>query len=337
MSRRGYSFDTGDGVVDLSAIESANCYIVEQAGTYKFRTTKGNSAISVGEAYSVSILWESFGNTITPNVGDLISDVYYNDGYVTFTATNAKGNAVIAVKDSNNEILWSWHIWLTDYPNSYILANNAGIWMDRNLGATSIIVGDITTLGTYYQWGRKDPFLSNDHHIKTSNAWPLHVVVNANVGTVDYATKHPTTFIANDPNTNTYNWNYSADPTLWGEEKTIYDPSPSGWKIARHTVMENCNIISSTRNFHNQTYKGHIISHNGNSIWLPFGGTLGHNYNAVSSFEIEIYHWFATSYSSGFARILSGYQSAMYVHRGGKTAAIHCRPIKDTSSPIWQQ
>ncbi len=69
------------------------------------------------------------------------------------------------------------------------------------------------------------------------------------------------------------------------------------------------------------------------SIW----GALGHNYNALISFEIEIYHCLATSYSSGIARYLSGYQSAMYVHRGGKTAAIHCRPIKDTSSPIWQQ
>ena len=27
----------------------------------------------------------------------------------------AQGNAVIAVRNSNNEILWSWHIWVTDY------------------------------------------------------------------------------------------------------------------------------------------------------------------------------------------------------------------------------
>jgi hypothetical protein len=51
MSRREY-----DGIIDLSAVERANCYIVEQEGIYKFRTTKGNSYTSVGDVYSVSVL-----------------------------------------------------------------------------------------------------------------------------------------------------------------------------------------------------------------------------------------------------------------------------------------
>ena len=78
---------------------------------------------------------------------------------------NAKknGNAVVAVK-KDGKILWSWHIWACEGYNPDATAqkynNNAGVVMDRNLGATSATPGKPQTIGLLYQWGRKDPFLS---------------------------------------------------------------------------------------------------------------------------------------------------------------------------------
>jgi hypothetical protein len=64
--------------------------------------------------------------------------------------------------DADGVILWSWHIWLVQDQIGYnTYANNAGVLMDRNLGATSAIEYDSGTIGLLYQWGRKDPFLSN--------------------------------------------------------------------------------------------------------------------------------------------------------------------------------
>ena len=107
-----------DPAIDLSSSESANCYIVSQGGRYKFKAVKGNSSESVRGVASAAILWESFGTSTTPRVGDLIKKVAYNNGYLYFEPADIfrEGNAVIAAKDASGTILWSWHIWLTDQP-----------------------------------------------------------------------------------------------------------------------------------------------------------------------------------------------------------------------------
>ena len=153
--------------VDLSAFETANCYIISEAGTYKFKTVSGNSTSSVGDVKGVKVLWETFGTNETPSVGDLIkSDVYYADNYITFSTNDnfKKGSAVIAAYSdadcSEGNVLWSWHIWLTDVPEEHIYNNNAGTLMDRNLGAITASGGySSSVFSLLYQWGRKDPFV----------------------------------------------------------------------------------------------------------------------------------------------------------------------------------
>ena len=54
----------------------------------------------------------------------LITNVGLNDksDYIFFEVneqTICEGNAVIAVKDASGDIMWSWHIWVTDYYNDY--------------------------------------------------------------------------------------------------------------------------------------------------------------------------------------------------------------------------
>ena len=231
------------GPVDLSASGTANSYIVSSAGSFFFKSVKGNSSTSVGAVASVSVLWESFGTSTAPSVGDLVQSVSYRDGDIYFTtpSTFKEGNAVIAAKDASGKILWSWHIWLTDQPQEQEYYNNAGTVMDRNLGATSSTPGDVGALGLLYQWGRKDPFLgsssiSSSTVAKSTIIWPSAVSSDSSSGTIAYAIANPTTFIG--CNGSNEDWYYtgstSTDNTRWTTSesaKSIYDPCPSGWRV----------------------------------------------------------------------------------------------------------
>lgn len=138
------------GVTDLSATESANCYMINSPGDYSFRTVYGNTLKGgsidnsvltlpatkeeLGMKYFVdhknakitdgdiatqlrdySTLSEAF--ILWQDSPGLISRVKYEDGVIKFHVderTIAEGNAVIALRDSNHDIVWSWHIWVTD-------------------------------------------------------------------------------------------------------------------------------------------------------------------------------------------------------------------------------
>lgn len=227
---------------DLSAEGTANCYIVSGPGMYMFKPSQGNSNTTVGNIATVESLWESFGTDVTPLKGDLISNVtLFQDGYIGFEKpeTFNEGNAVIAAKDAKGNILWSWHIWsVEDEIIEHTYANNAGVLMDRNLGATSATPGDAGAFGLLYQWGRKDPFLSSSSiHIaqmaKSTITWPNVVESTSTCGTVEYATEHPTTIISKANLTDISDWVYSTKHTdRWASSyKTIYDPCPKGWRI----------------------------------------------------------------------------------------------------------
>ena len=233
--------DPEEGVGEIPQGATANCYIVSQSGSYKFPAVKGNSSESVGTTVSsVEVLWESFGTSTAPKVGDLIKSVSYNNGYITYQTADTfkEGNAVIAARGTYDEILWSWHIWLTDEPSLCYYRNVDGGMMDRNLGAISATPGEVGALGLLYQWGRKDPFLgsssiSNDVEAKSTITWPSPVSSSSSRGTIAYAVERPTTFITyNDGN---YDWYYTGssavDNTRWQSRKTIYDPCPAGWRV----------------------------------------------------------------------------------------------------------
>ena len=84
-----------------------------------------------------------------------------------------------------------------------------------------------------YQWGRKDPFMGSSSvtasvEAKATISFPTVVVSTATVGTVDYATKNPTTMIKGQTDND---WMHEVDKTLWASDKTIYDPCPAGWRI----------------------------------------------------------------------------------------------------------
>lgn len=243
-----FSFELSQ-TIDLSEGGSANCYIVDKDGKYKFKAVKGNTNESVGEVKGVKVLWETFGTDTAPNVGDLVkADVSYADGYITFNTNDTyhKGNAVIAAYSdagcTKGNVLWSWHIWLTDLPVECNYGSGR-VMMDRNLGATSAAPGEAEFLGLLYQWGRKDPFPgsyelhSSEYYAplaKSTINWPSPVGTNETTGNVDYLTKHPTTFITSSKNP--WDWSSTSDGTLWQYQKTQYDPCPPGWRTPEPSI-----------------------------------------------------------------------------------------------------
>ena len=230
--------EDGKTFTDLSAAGTANCYLVQGAGDYKFRSVIGNTDASVGNVKSVEVLWESFGTDEMPNVGDLIASADYKDGYIRFsTPENFRdGNAVIAAKNSKGTILWSWHIWCSQEGwNDHVYPNNAGTMMDRNLGATSATPGDVGAFGLLYQWGRKDPFMgacatSGTTLAASTGSWTT--VTSSQ--TIDYAEENPMTFIGSGEwciGTGVYDSDYTK---RWMESvKTMCDPCPVGYRVPK--------------------------------------------------------------------------------------------------------
>ena len=302
---------------NLSDAGTANSYIVSEAGSYKFTPTKGNSSESVGAIATAEVLWETFGTDVTPSVGDLVKNVRYENGVISFETPSAykEGNAVIAAKDANGTILWSWHIWLTDQPEGQEYFNNAGTMMDRNLGATSATPGDVGALGLLYQWGRKDPFLgsssiSSSTDAKSTITWPSAVTSNSSNGTIAYATANPTTFMKY--NSSNFDWYYtgssSTDNTRWTtseSNKSIYDPCPAGWRVpddgGNGVWSKAC---GSSSYFSGYPYDGtnEGINFSGkfgyaSTIWYPASGYRGSYDGSLSSVGDVGDYWSASPYN----------------------------------------
>lgn len=210
--------------------ETANCYVVSRPGTYSLPLVYGN-AITGGTtnqfSYKASEGSEIALAALVNNRGDAITTPYIYDmagctpascvlvwqdapGLVTSVALSSdkhhlefevpaatirQGNAVVAVRDKDENILWSWHIWVFDKDLSDVVdmesGDNAASFMRWSLGLqeayqvhyqsrscqirfTQADSGNTATVTveqqeyddiygdncTFYQWGRKDPILS---------------------------------------------------------------------------------------------------------------------------------------------------------------------------------
>ena len=268
--------------VDLSPDGTANSYIVSNPGVYSFdASVKGNGMGS--DAYlspaSAELLWAE--NLL------VVTNVIYDEASkkIKFTTTGSEGNAVIAAKDGDGNIIWSWHIWCTDQPAEHIYANNAGTLMDRNLGAVSATPGDVGALGLLYQWGRKDPFMSGSSITsntpkKTTIKWPGYVNSNATTGTIEYTIANPTHFIYTSGD-----WLNESNSTLWGMSKTIYDPCPTGWRVpdgGNNGVWNKAGITFTSYDSNNKgvTFPSSMC---GCDAWYPAAGWISSSLQGVGT------------------------------------------------------
>lgn len=249
------------GATDLGGTSdgTANCYVVRADvdgnanKVFKFRAVKGNDADQeVGAINSVEVLWETYNDDNSVTAGTVISqadfdkqpaNTYYEICFKMPSSLKA-GNALIAAKDVYDNILWSWHIWV---PATAISEGTYGIstpnMLDRNLGALKAATwgtDDIQTMGLLYQWGRKDPFLNKMNHSSGSNDYTNHAKTSGpstmetkQMASIEESIQNPTVFAGQSADK--VSWLAVDDVTMWGADKTIYDPCPPGYKVPAKT------------------------------------------------------------------------------------------------------
>ena len=260
----------GDGN-NLSKLGYANCYMIHAAGDYSFKTRLVDNT-PVNNIAKVDWLWTT--------ASSLVSNIKYNDGTVTFTASGEEGNALLAAFDAEGNIVWSWHIWVTDKPEVFDYQNNGipqsggltdGYYcMDRNLGATdATALGDYETFGLYYQWGRKDPFIGDKQEERTrdqeNGGWKdvvkpfgnsgtlticntaytqakwVSTPTSSEIGTIAYATANPMTFLYSGTG-NVANWLNVKGLSKEEKNAICYDPDKSLWRPFQKSNYDPCPV-----------------------------------------------------------------------------------------------
>lgn len=232
------SNSTGGNTVE----NTANCYVVDAPGYYSLPLVYGN-AIKNSAANESAYKTSNTGSNILSNfinhtgsaitdpyisrnanctpakaelvwqdAASLVTDIKYNagsnGGNISFKVERSsirQGNAVIAIKDASDAILWSWHIWVTDEDINDVIeiTNHQNVkynFMPVNLGQCN---GNIITYAErsckvkftagdqsreitikqlekviatrdnhpYYEWGRKDPFYPSNGMDNTTKTW----------------------------------------------------------------------------------------------------------------------------------------------------------------------
>ena len=302
--------DNGEDGVETTA----NCYVVNAAGYYKLPLVYGNAlknGTNNSNAYSGDNFKDYKDRTITSPYINNADDatLVWSDGYYMFKDIKLdaskrylifridpnylqQANAVLAVRDASDNIMWSWHIWVTerdiykthtvkdwfDSNNTFeMMSSNLG-WVDgknvyynqRDIAYEFIQKGsgkkvvmtvkqegrefDYKDVGsTYYQWGRKDPLVAmrnwdavgaKDYRLHETGRSDYEYKTETGGITIGEAIQHPNVYYTRAKNTDGgEDWCSKNITVLWnnnengGHEesttsvKTIYDPSPRGFKV----------------------------------------------------------------------------------------------------------
>ena len=267
---------------NLSESQTANTYIVSSAYSYCFDATLrgngytgvvgipgaldgGDSIYKVGDAVTAEVVWTDIVSGVRDESVEPAEDVnnldkYFRlspalvEGKVYFTipqsgATRAlpkEGNVVVAVKDKNDKILWTWHIWLTDRPHEQGYKNGFTV-QDRDLGATAYNAEDEQERsginGLFYKWGRPTPLpLSKDVYSPvydaTTGEWKnnrkMDFVSSQDELSIVNRVAAPDTYFdakatAKEGTLTKHLWGWRTESDEYA--KTIYDPCPPGYRV----------------------------------------------------------------------------------------------------------
>lgn len=288
------------GVKSFLSDERANCYILNPAPVYgvwrKFRipidrieTFWGGHDYEDVPNYTLdpqkgqvdweaSVIWSDFELTAENFRFTKSSGKTYQDYFEVEIPSGVEGNVVIGVNRPGDAILWSWHLWITNYDpysyklqpieGKYIYRVNGGnmhrydgeswisgeykdqFMMDRDIGALSDKYNPGTAGHLCYQFGRKDPFPGNAYYLGGTELRKDALIIVTNEETHGdnerYAIANPLKIHSG--------WTdkkYAVFGDLWFDSitktgKSIFDPSPIGFRIPSKVAFESFTSISDT-------------------------------------------------------------------------------------------
>ncbi len=375
----GYNLGMSNGIDPTSEAglqNTANTYVISKSGFYRIPLYYGCAIINGKErvnsyrllnnylgAYikdgkipdkyckSADVLWSDPQGAITePQIVRLSHGNYL--GFRVDPSRVASGNAVVAVKDANGKVVWSWQLWFAKKdevektivtPKRYY-ANREIDFMRMPLGWTYtswktlknanedvsvrlvlqqevsgkqehvIITRNSESFGGYgalYQYGRKDPFLSNRAKMdqlgftfadltpknEPNRKNPSLMILNP----MTFATvtgNTPSAYYNLENGYGTPFWDYNNGSQYFGgAEKSIYDPSPVGFRVA---TSETINFIAD---YKDKLPEGTLIARNGillkvnnggERLFMPFYNVLdkeGHELNNVDGLGQTSTYW----------------------------------------------
>ena len=315
-----YDLSTHDWRGNNIRATTANCYIVNAPGTYMLPLVYGN-AIKNGTPNTPAYNNPNFKDYQNQEINSpYINEAYtpydaclvWSDGFYMFENVHLsndkkylifsinpdflqQANAILAVRDEQKNIMWSWHIWVTErdiYKTVHQLqdyetgALNAYGMMQCNLGwvdgkmvyynsrdltfkfsqetSGNVQEMEVTQEGgkfdykdvgsTYYQWGRKDPIVAlrnwdtyrfEDSRLHETSDPKYKYNIRQEQVPISTTIQNPNIYYTATINNGAYNtdWCTEAVAALWdgssnggdsekqSSVKTIYDPSPRGFKV----------------------------------------------------------------------------------------------------------
>lgn len=289
----------------------ANCYIVAPGSVTRFVANIGNTAEKAQFA-TAELTWQDAQGLITKVEGQAA-----NGAVVVTTAAGAQGNALVSVKDADGKVVWSYHVWVTNYnPETDALTMSFSktidevttdysfTMMDRHLGAMGT-EGEAAH-GLHYNWGRPTPLFAaaatdgsgykalfdmEGDTVKVALQAPVEDVANC----VVTAIANPTTQYNGGSECN-FSWlsrDYAKTAEcedMWGgvsNTQSKYDPCPAGWRVAPYNAYRfadsSINPVFEWEKVYkdgevaNGNFLGISVKANGKSYYFPAAGESGPN------------------------------------------------------------
>ena len=366
---------------------TANCYMVHTAGDYKLPLVYGN-AIKSGAANTAAYTGVSGSNTTATfprHDGEAIADPWIKNNGITVTqaellwqdaqglvtavgisgdyltltvgkdAAEQEGNALVAAKDAQGTIVWSWHIWVTKQTFATLTTITVSDYGYKvtpvNLGWVGDATSGATGYCTFYQWGRKDAFIPSTGIGDDDGNGVNHTVYNINnndVTTTAFTLKHensvtigdniqhPTVHYRNTStngpcNTRYYNmWDAqqtsNAENTAAATVKTVYDPCPPGFCVPTFGLYNYIKTQYRPTFNAGYTYKG---------VFFPASGERDYYYGyidgvgTVNGVGTDGYYWSATPYNGTNSRYFRFTSSGWYLGSGYRFNGFPVRAVAE--------
>lgn len=362
---------------------TANCYVVNAAGTYKIPLVFGN-ALKNGSTnsaaytknsgsyshdfvdYNGTVVTSPYIETVSGTAASAQLSIADTDGiftnisivngspcrYLQFKVNSVPAtgaNGILSIKNSSGVIMWSWHIWVwADSLATVEITNSTSVkYKILPVNLASKWDDDMVHIKNwFYQWGRPNPMLcpaAYNSGVNHANYGALSYAVASIASDIQTGIKNPATF---------YNYNSSYDCSwfqtnsdkiynLWDAActstgnsdndvvKTIYDPSPIGFKMPNgntFTYFSESNVVGSFANgWKFKRYSGDTVG-----VFFPASGSRSGSYDSIDVPGSRGYVWLSSAYSKNRAYYFSfSPDYVLLLHDSGRAYGFSVRPVQE--------